>query len=388
MLGGNHEAVFWISSTGFLFTSLFTLLSLLSYIFFKEKGNNFYLGLTIVFIILSFLFHEVGVVTPLIIIAYDLIFGENFRKIFKKVYLVLLVPLVPYLILRVVSQSHWLSGDYNYNIFKLPFNVVGNSIGYFALDLFGPQSLRFYESMRNILKDNLILAAFVSLAAAFVAIFLIRNLVNRLNSEEKRVVVFGVLFFLLALLPFLGLGNITSRYAYLSSIGFVIVFALLIGKLFAYLRTLSDKYTFSMIVILTTMVFLSFQLFQLQNLHTEWKVAGERVQKFLTSFEDVFLLNQYGTYDQYDTRKPMAFYFVDVPIRFGEAWIFPVGLKDALWFALENKNFTVDTFGSVGDALFRQESNPKAGVFVFEKDGTVRKVFKINNNIMILPKKE
>lgn len=388
VLGANHEAVFWISSTGFLLISFFTLLSLLSYIFFKEKGSNLYLTLTVVFIILSFLFHELGIVSPLLLIAYDFIFRSSIKKIFKKEYLFLLLPLIPYLILRFVSQSHWFSGDYSYNIFKLPFNIVGNLIGYFTLDLFGPQSLGFYESLRNLLKGNFILAGLGSIAVISIVVFSARSLSEKFNLEEKRAIVFGVLFFILALLPFLGLGNITSRYAYLSSIGFIIIIALLVDRLFSYLRTLSDKYTFSMIVILTAIIFLSFQLFQLQNIHTEWKVAGERVQKFLRSFEDVFLLNQYGAYDEYDTKKPMTFYFVDVPIRFGDAWVFPVGLKDALWFALENKNFTVETFGTLGDALFRQENNPNATVFIFEEDGTVRKVFKINNDIMILPKKD
>lgn len=388
VLSGHHEAVFWISSTGFLFTSFFALLSLLFYILFKEKAKNAYLYLTIATIVLGLLFHELGIVAPLILIAYDFVFNYDFRAIFKKIHLALIIPLIPYLFLRIVSQSHWFSGDYSYNLFKLPFNVVGNTLGYFVLDLFGPQSLGFYESLRNLLRGNLLFAVVGSSVLVFVAVWTGRLMLRKLNLEDKKIVIFGILFFILSLLPFLGLGNITSRYSYLSSIGFAIVFALFLEKAVSYVRTLTDKYTFSIVIGLISIMFLSFQLFQLQNIHSDWKGGGERVKKFLTSFEDVFLITQYGTYSQYDDKKHTSYYFVDVPIRVGEAWIFPVGISDALWFALKNKNFTVDTFANVSDALFKQDSNPDADVFIFEKDGSVRKVFKINNNIMIFPKKD
>ncbi len=143
-----------------------------------------------------------------------------------------------------------------------------------------------------------------------------------------------------------------------------------------------------MIAILISIIFLSFQLFQLQKLHRDWQVAGDRVKNFLISFEDVFLLTQSGTYSEYNQKQSINFFFVNTPIKYGEAWIFPVELKDALWFALNNKNFTTDNFSNLNDALYKAEIAPNASVFIFEKEGMVRKVFKIGNNIMILPKKE
>lgn len=388
VLSGHHESVFWISSTGFLFTSFFALLSLLFYILFKEKAKNVYLYLTITTIVLGLLFHELGIVAPLILIAYDFIYNYDFRTTFNKIHLALLAPLIPYLFLRIISQSHWFSGDYSYNLFKLPFNIVGNTLGYFLLNLLGTQSLSLYDILRNTLRENFIFALVGSLILIIFAGFIFRLLIRKLSFDEKKIVAFGLLFFLLSLIPFVGLGNISSRYSYLSSVGFVIIFVFFIGKLFKYIRTLADKYTFLVVIVLISTIFLSFQLFQLQNIHSDWKGGGERVKKFLTSFEDVFLLTQYGTYSQYDDKKHKSYYFVDVPIRVGEAWIFPVGISDALWFALKNKNFTVETFANVGDALFKQENNPNADIFIFEEDGTVRKVFKINNDIMILPNKD
>lgn len=380
VLSGYHEAVFWISSTGFLFNGVFTLFALLFFISWKEKGKNIYLILSLVSIIFSMLFHELGVVSPLILIAYDIIFaGKNISAKFKKIYLILLSPLLPYLILRFVSGSHWFSGDYSYNILKLPFNVIGNIFGYFVLDFFGVGSLRFYEVLRNFSKTHIIFATLESAVLIFIVVLLYKNVFKKLGDEEKKIFAFGFLFFIISLLPFLGLGNIASRYSYLSAMGFAMIFAIFVKKIFGFLLNISDKYIASTVALLLIMVYLSLQLFQLQRIHTDWQVAGVKTQTFLISFEKV--------YKDYWSEKNMHFYFVDVPIKNGEAWVFPVGLKDALWFALQNKNFTVDAVSDLNFALSQAELSQETEVFEFDKSATVKQVFPTKNSGIILPAK-
>lgn len=388
VLSGHHEAVFWISSTGFLFNALFILLALFLFILWKEKQKPYLLAGVIFSIVFSLLFHELGVVAPLIIILYDVIFGDksNQNSLFKKIHLYLLLPLLPYLLLRLIAQSHWFSGDYSYNIFKLPYNVIGNSIGYFLLNLFGPQSLKFYDVLRNGLRENILFATVGFACAVFIAFLIYKFVFKRISGNEKKIVTFGLLFFVIALLPFLGLGNISSRYSYLSSVGFVIVFVFLIRKIFDYLLTLGDRQTVSAIAVLISMIFLSVQLFQLQNLHTDWRVAGLKTQKSLISFEEVFLLTPQGIYKDYAKDENMHFYFVDVPIKNGEAWVFPVGLKDALWFTLQNKNFTVDITSDLDFALNQADVLENVGVFKFYNGDTVKKVFKTKDGIITFPK--
>lgn len=388
VLSGHHETIFWISATGFLFTSVFTLLSLLSFINWRENQKPAYLLLTLIFAFASPLFHELGVVTPLILIAYDLVFNGSLTlsRLLKKDYLILLSPLALYSILRVVSQSHWFSGDYSYNLVKLPFNIIGNTVGYFLINLFGTQSFVFYETLRNLLRENIIFSFFAILPLIFLFIFLYRKVYRRLDNNERKIVLFGLLFFLVALLPFLGLGNITSRYSYLSSIGFSILFVFFAKKAYNYAKTIADKYTLFMISVLISTIFLSVQLFQLQSIHRDWKVAGDTVKNFLISFENVFLLTPFGTYKDYDDKKTSNLYFAQVPIKKGEAWIFPVGLPDALWFALKNKDFTVETAPTLELVLDRADILSDNDVFVFEEDGTVKKVFRIGKSVEKLPK--
>jgi len=381
VLSGYHETTFWISSTGFIFNALFVLLSLLFFIFWKEKKKNIYMVMSITSMVFGFLFHELGVVTPLIIIAYDLVFTEKNLpgKFFKKIYLVLLFPTLPYLALRFFAQSHWFSGDYSYNLLKLPYNIVGNIIGYVVLDFFGSSSLRFYEILRNVSKVHILYSSIGLAIFVFVAILVYKSVFKRIDKNEKKIVLFGFLFFCISLLPFLGLGNITSRYSYLSSIGFVIIFAFFMKKGFGFLLSISDKYLRVMISVLIVMVYLSVQLFQFQKIHIDWFSAGEKSKAFLVSFESV--------YKDYWADKNMHFYLVNVPIRNGEAWIFPVGVKDALWFALPNKNFTVDIVSDLPFALDRASSDENTEVFQFDDNGSIKQVFPTKKPIQIPPAK-
>lgn len=381
ILTSYHETVFWISATGILFSTFFALLALLSFIYWKEKNEPIYIAFSLISIILSPLFHELGVVTPLIIIAYDVVFGQGSLRdsLFKKINLIVLLPLVPYMFLRFFSGSHWFSGDYSYNILKLPFNIIGNSIGYFVLDLFGPQSLQFYEALRNVLKANFVFAAIGFAIAIFSFVRAYKFILKRLTENEQKIIIFGFLFFIISLLPFLGLGNIASRYSYLSSIGFVILFAFFVKKSFDYLRSLGDKLTTSIIVILISLFFVSLQLFQLQKMHSDWKVAGEISKRFLVSFQE--------DYKDYWTENRMHFYFVDVPIKNGEAWVFPVGLKDALWFSLKNKDFNVDTLSNASLALDKAaQFLPSSEVYKVNKDGTINQIVRTKEGIKTILK--
>lgn len=186
---------------------------------------------------------------------------------------------------------------------------------------------------------------------------------RKMIDEERRIVVFGLFFFVIALLPFLGLGNITSRYSYLATAGLVILFAFFLKKIYSYLSSINGRYiglasTSGMVI-----VFVALHLFQLQKIHTDWKVASEMSKRFIISLEGMYI-NEWR-------QEHMQFYFVNVPIRFGEAWVFPVGLSDAVWFVTRNEYIGVHQVSSLPQALGVAKDLPSERVFEFDNSGGV-----------------
>src|SRR3989344_1200100 len=148
-------------------------------------------------IFFSPLFHELGIIAPLIIILYECVFREEhlLKGIFKKINLaIFLLPVLPYLTLRYLANSHWLNGDYSYNLFNLPFNFVGNTIGYLMLSLFGSQSLPFYQLLRNFSKENTLYALISIIVAIFIVTIMYKIIISKMAKEDKKIMVFGFMF--------------------------------------------------------------------------------------------------------------------------------------------------------------------------------------------------
>ena len=363
-VSGYSEIVFWIAATGHLFNIAFILLGLLAFINWRENKNVFYFIISFISVILSLLFHELGIITPLLIFIYDIVFQEKFifKNLFNKIYYyIIFFPVLPYLLMRLFAKSHWLSGDYNYNLVKLPFNITGNIIGYLLLTLSGALSLNFYEKLRILMRENVLIAFLGLVILALVLIGIYKYVFKKFGSYEKKIVIFSVLFFIISLIPFLGLGNISPRYSYLSSFGICLLLPLFLKKIYDFLVN-KDKYVAIFGVILIIIFFLSIQLFQFQKVQADWNRAGEKTKSFLASLEHAYV--HYGVSDA------STLYFVNVPIRNGEAWIFPVGLNDAIWLLFPGKNIKVNQVDSVEQA-FAVMGETGGRVFKFNEDGSL-----------------
>ena len=179
-------------------------------------------------------------------------------------------------------------------------------------------------------------------------------------KEEQRIILFGSLFFVISLLPFLGLGNITSRYSYMSSIGFILLFVFFLKKVYGYLIFNGRQITTAILVVIIS-VFSLIHMIQLQKINRDWGEAGEKSKRFLISLNRV--------YENSWRKEPMTFYFINVPIRSGEAWIFPVGINDAIWFVLRNERVKVYQLPSLKQALDQVKPSANEKVFEFDDSG-------------------
>lgn len=358
ILSGFSEAVYWISATGFLFTASFSLASLLLYISWEEKKKTIYFISSLVCFIFSLLFHELGIITPLLILIYKAVFLKSVRlpKFF-------LVPIPIYLIARYLARSHWLSGDYNYNLLKLPFNVFGNAFGYVSLTLFGPIATPLYIAVRSGLKGRMAIAVLVIIILGFIIKLMYKNYYRLLNKEDQRIFLFGFFFFVISLLPFLGLGNMSSRYSYLSSVGIVFIIVIILKRLYLFLLHNGKAIALAGVMILVG-VFCLLQIIEQQQINSDWYEAGERTRRFIVAMD--------GEYQNNWGDKPLELHFVNVPIRSGEAWVFPVGISDALWLIFRNPNvrvFTWSTLSQAFDAVAVGSNTQK--VFQFADNGEV-----------------
>lgn len=366
LLSGNSESIHWISVTGHLLTASFSLFSLLCYIAWQEKKKHIYFIASAVSFSLSLLFHESGLVTPLFFILYRYVSEGtlSLRSWYKDVYTkLLLIPVPLYLLARFFAQSHWFNGDYSYNIVKFPLNALGNTIGYFVLSILGPVASPLYLNLRNILRNHLLISGVMTVIIMFLIPFVYKQFYKKAAKNDKKIFIFGLSFFLIALLPFLGLGNMSSRYNYVASVGVVFLLVLFLKKFYAFFSASGRTIALGGTAIVMS-VFCLFQLIQLQKSHADWDEAGKKSKQFIVAIE--------GAYEDYWGYEPMELHLVNVPIRSGEAWVFPVGIPDALWLIFHNPKMAVFSWPTIEAAHnsvgFTSQTKK---IFEFTNEGTV-----------------
>ncbi len=364
----NAEIIYWASATGHLIAFFLLAASVLLFFWWKEKRHILFFLSSIVCLIGAPLFYEVGIVGPMIVILLDIaLYGVSIKKIKEKWFYVPYLLLVPsYLWLRFIAHSHWLQGDYNYNLSNLPFNIAGNLVGYFASVLVGTQALPFFASLRVIARENLPLAIGVA-ALLCLAVCACGYLVFKKGTrEEKNIVTIAVIFFIVPLLPFLGLGGISARYVYLSSFGVLLILVFLFRKLLQKLFKSQGKSFYAVVLCIVSGVLL-FQYMELVRINKDWHKAGKISENFLYSINETYVKNR-----AYSDNP--VFYFVNTPVRYGEAWVFPVGLEDALWFNFQTTNLTIHFPDSLEMAFTQSEGSLSAKVFEFDRNGDVSEV--------------
>lgn len=372
VLSTHGEAVYWISVTGHMIAWTLTLLALLCYTYWKENKNIILFGLSWIAIVISTFFHEFGFTGSILLIAYDLIVDrKNLRMVWKRkwYYIFLLLPIAIYFYMRTISNSLWFQGDYNYNLLKLPFNTLGNLVGYLLLSLLGPTAYHsIYTPLRTFTAENIFIASLLLILGGMLTIILIKKMRKYLQKElTGTMILISCALFVIPLLPFVGLGNITTRYPYLASSGVVIFMITVFYHLFMNVKP-KNKTIIAGIFFVIAILFVAFHIHSLQKVNNDWQKAGEITRTTLVEINKAYA--QKGHPKKQKNQKEI-FYFVNVPIRYGEAWVFPVGLQDALWFSFQNVDLEVHNALSEEEALAELKRNPNIRIFTFLKDGSL-----------------
>lgn len=374
ILGAHSESIFWISTSGHLISAGLILLALLFYIYWKENKKIIYFIFSLLFVFTAPLFHEMGIISPVIILAYEIISGsKNIKKILNINNLLYFLSIPVYLSMRAISGSHWFNGDYSYKLSNLIYNFFGNIAGYIGFTFLGSRFLPYYEQLRISGRENPVIVLFVLIVVLIIA-FLVYKLFKSKFEKDAKIILLGLSIFIISLLPFLGLGNIAPRYVYLPSFGALLLLILILKKTFTRINSL-NRYFGILFMLIIIIIFSIFNLSELQRINNDWAKAGEITNNILIDFN--------SNYQAKRTPQNPVFYFVNTPIRTGEAWIFPVGLKDALWFTFQNEYLTVNQSKSLQIALDSADASASARVYEFNPDGSLEEVIKTINTIPV-----
>lgn len=339
----HHENVMWISGISSLGASFFALLAL--YVWMKRLKL-----LTLPLLAISMLLYEEMLFVPIILAVYSWVFES------KKTRLVSFLPiLLTPLYWWVRSNAHALSpsGSYGINIKALPFNIVGNSIGYTMMTVFGPVSLSWYDLMRGFLRN----AQFIAVLFLIVGLVLLIKYHKKIRLSGN--VLFFALFSVISLLPVLGLGNIAERYGYLPSVGISFLFVASIVRVFQQKKSIA-------IVLFIFLFVLNY--WQLKKILKQWGQSAKVSEKILYEMRRMF----------YPIEVNTRFVIANVPTRIGRAWIYPVGLEDAAFHVFNEPTMKLDVVGSVDDALEVKRRDPiktKALTIVDDKENPVKELY-------------
>ncbi|MDQ3239367.1 MAG: hypothetical protein M3P33_02480 [bacterium] len=345
VLPAHLENIVWPSAITELFPAFFILiiLCLVSYSN-LAKINNINLATIYCAIFACFwlaLFsHEYAVVAPLLIIATDfyafLVNNPKFsylaiKKFFGHklwFYLILFVIDILYLLVRAMAGSHWSGGDYSYNLVKLPLNFVGNLVGYVGVGVVGIDFINMYQWLREAGRNNLSSVFLIATILVFLLIFIFRFLhfygfLNvKQNSSNIWFCWYLLLFFVVSLLPFVGLGGIAERYIYLASISITLLMSIAVYFIVEYAIKYYE-YPQGASYVVYTLVMLSIGLYYSNLLlrdQTDWRIASEYVVHSGKTFKNE--CESYVEGQQFVKKSP--------PNRIGRAWVFQVGYSQSV----------------------------------------------------------
>jgi hypothetical protein len=367
VLPAHTENIFWFSTLSIGLSALFITYAILLFIRFREKKSVLaYVG-AILLSALAFATYEISVVIPALFIVIDIFITKPKRSI-KTVaaYIPFFLLVILYFIMRSVSGAFSGGGDYSYNMSRIVPNVIGNFMGYIGLYFGGLSFIPFYDTLRgNFRAMAAMMSIFGIVIISGVMYFFYKSrkkFIKTLAKENVQIILFGIAFAFVSLLPFLALGNIAPRYLYLASFGLSVSFVLsiyLLLKLF-----IKSNRVVSVVMIIVFSIIAGSHILQNKDEQLKWQTAGEITEETL-----LFYRTTYASFNAQNT-----VYIVNAPVTNNGVWVFPVGLPDGLWFIYRENTPNIIQTNSLEEAVAAKAENP-ANIFVFEfKNGTILEI--------------
>ncbi len=347
----HHENIFWISGQSSLLAAamLFGGLAIFNSGSHGEKIISpwkYLLSTLLVFG--SMLSYDGMLVAPLIFVILSwFIYSKKNLIILTQL---LLIPL--YWWMRIHAGAILPTGDYAYKTSTIFVNSLGNGVGYFFASFLGPKVIEQMSIFRSFLRMYGLSVAVVGVVIVIAIALIIWK--KRAGMRDYHHPIVLLICSLVALLAYLGLGGMAERYAFIAS-GFLVLTTA--AALDTFLKTQTGNIGKTAVwLVLIGLIYWNWQ--ELQRIDSDWQKASEVSQQtLLTLRKEYFPLSEIK-----------MFTFVNMPIRYGRAWIYPTGLEDALWhmFRLNSYQYTVNQAPSVQEAFKLPLALGSREVLVFE----------------------
>jgi hypothetical protein len=330
----HHENVVWISGASSLLSLLFVALAVSAVLSRPTNAVARFLKWPLIWLLSlgSACSYEGGMTAPLIVwcVSWFIAAEHTWMSLAG----LLLIPM--YWWMRTAAKSVPPSGDYNVRLATIVPNMIGNGIGYVLAAFGGPRAVDAFQSMRMALKTHLLpVSAVVVLAVAGAGYAMTRVKKSLLPFKES---IAWVIVGFIALLPFIGLGGMSERYALTPSFFLVIALASVCRVVWQ-----SHSMGKKLAVVILIILLMAWNIRALSAVIRDWQKASDVAQSTMLTLK----ANYFPLQDK------QAFAFVNTPIKYGRAWIFPTGLTDAMWhmFKFNAYQWTVQTAPTVEDAF-------------------------------------
>jgi len=344
----HHENIYWISGQSSLLAGFFLMAAvyvtvesqaLLTRVPSWIKGS-----LVWILTILSMFSYDGMVIAPIVVSL--IAFTKQRKSVFT--YLPLLcIPV--YLWMRTNAMALAPAGDYGYKASTFFVNTISNIVGYTVSFFGGPTWIERWNDLRVVSRPYLKqISVVLGVIGLIVAGFLWKKRKDFTKHMDVWIwfIAYGVAF-----TAYAPLGGMADRYVYIPSMFLVIGLTVGATKFWHTSRVLIK-------VILCVLVagLLAWNIKEVQRLGGDWKFAS-------TSAEHALLVIKKETYPPKDVK---TFLFVNMPIRYGSAWIFPTGMTDAIWHMYRSSPYRVFTMPTIEDAYNFYMNLGDREVFVFE----------------------
>ncbi|MBU4099042.1 hypothetical protein KJ980_05330, partial [Patescibacteria group bacterium] len=356
----HSENIYWFSTISVTLSSLLILYAAISFLNFRKNNSLAAYVISFIISVLAFLSYELAVVIPLIFILIDIVLIKPKKSLRTFIIHLPFISLVPiYFIVRNLTHAFSGGGDYSYSFSHLIPNIFGNIFGYFGLFLAGEEFLPVYDTLRASLRENMFAFAgiFIFILAAIIFIFkkYKKNIIKFCKKNDTKIIIFGILFGFISLLPYLALGNIAPRYIYLASAGFAISFIQI-------LRLIKNR--FILLSLIMAIIIIFYQMIIAEN--NQWKKAGNITKNMLIDFR----------FDYKNLNSASNIYFVNPPMKLNNAWVFPVGLPDSLWFIYRESMPGIYLVSTIDEAKIKIQNRGafKNYIFIFDKEGKIQRI--------------